>query len=193
MANALDGFLHRRTRYGAWKERYFRTEGYQLFYYSENLNSIKANRVTGKGPYRYKKVGSPSEAFDLRGETTIEASETDELVFVVEHGARRVDIKAPDAEEKDRWIAALSSIVRVETEKRKAVGSVSIEVDGAYIVGGDVVSGEVGSERPACRLEFQIRNDVYESAPAQVERKRHLSYENLDEAQDNVGYAPLRL
>ena len=56
---------------------------------------------------------------DLRGETRVEASETDELVFVVEHGAKRVDVKAGSQRERERWISALKEIIDAEAKKRK--------------------------------------------------------------------------
>jgi len=188
---AIDGFLHRKTRYGAWKERYFRTEGHNLYYYTDNLNLIKANKLQGaiKGPYRYKKVGSASETVDLRGETSVERIATDDTCFVVKHGAKTLEIRAPDEELSAKWQAVLGNVIHAARATRKQVGTLRVEVDGAFMVGGRACEADAD----LCALSFQLRDEVTTSDPAPVLLDEDLVYENLDESVDPVGRCALSL
>ena len=180
MPPAMDGFLQRRTRYGAWKERYFRIEGYQLKYYSDHLTAIKATR-NDEGPYQYDAVGSAAEAIDLRGETSLE--NTEDTQFLLKHGSRRLEVRLDSKEQRDQWVKTLRTIVEEHGKRQTRVGTLSIECDGAYVM----------SQPEACTLQFQFRDHVFSSPPQEIEKRPELIYENLDGAFNDVGFCPLKL
>ncbi|KAH8088627.1 hypothetical protein JL720_6573 [Aureococcus anophagefferens] len=196
---AIDGIMrppaHRKTRYGSWKERYFRTEGYDLMYYTENLNLIKANRLQGKtkGPYQFKPVGSPSETIDLRNsDCRIERLEDDATVFLMKHLGKVLEVKAQDEAQCERWLEVVQNIIDTERSKRKQVGTLKVAVDGCFLVGGRLASeGEEGPRH--CCLSFKLRDETVTSDAAEIAVDDALSYENLDESHDAVGRAPVAL
>ena len=178
-------------RYGAWKERYFRTEGFVLHYYTENMNLIKANELQGKvkGPYRYKPVGSPSESVDLRNsDARIERGEGDESIFFVKHLGKVLEVKALDEEQCGRWLTVVQNIIDTERSKRKQVGTLTVEVDGCFVIGGGLAT--TGTQ---AKLSLHLRNETIESDAARVEVEDKLSYENLDESHDSVGRCDLKM
>lgn len=194
---AFDGFYSRKTRYGAWKERYFRTDKYLLTYYSEQINEIKANRLKGslRGPYRYKAVGSPSESIDLRIQgTKVALSQSDELVFDLtyfthvhahKNKSTVLEIRAGSAEEARRCAEMLNTIMEREARLRKVIGSLSIEIDGAYLIGGKAL------DEPYVEVHFTFQDQVSRSNSAHVTLSENLTYENFDESHDAVATAPV--
>lgn len=181
MPPVRDGFLQRRTRYGAWKERYFRIEGYQLKYYSDHLSAIKATK-NAENEYTYDAQGSAAETIDLRGETSIEGHE--ELQFLLKHGSRHLEVKTSSPETRDAWVRTLRDLIEDHASRQTRVGQLSFECDGAYLI------GDTGD---ACALEFQFRDQIFASAPVEVERRPELIYENLDEGFHDVAFCPLKL
>lgn len=184
---AIDGFVHRKTRYGAWKERYLRTGGAQLYYYTAGLNEIKAARFDGRtklGPYTYNSVNKPwSEVFDLRAKGT-KIKQTKE-VFVATVGSRRLELRAESEAEARRWVLTLERLREYYQLHKKRLGTLKIDVDGAYVVGGS-------STAVACAARLE-EHDVHAASGSVDVCEVHAMFENFDERLEPVSFAAVKL
>ncbi|KAJ8604766.1 hypothetical protein CTAYLR_001000 [Chrysophaeum taylorii] len=185
---ALDGFLHRKTRYGAWKERYFRTEGPYLLYYTTSLNEIKARRFDARkkklGPYEYDSTGKAySEMFDLRSPgTDISYGAHGALIVLCLGGAKKIEVKADSEADARRWVETLEKIRAFNEARKQRIGTFCVEIDGAYVVGPKVI------HRCECTINGPEASET--SSASRVEGIDDVAYENLDESLEAVSRAP---
>lgn len=174
---AIDGFVMRRTRYGAWKERYLRTEGPYLLYYSSGLKEIKSNRFEGTklGPYRYDSVGkSWSETLDLRAIGTTISRAGSECVFVVSRGAKKLELKAESSADAARWVETLQRIRAWNEWRKKRIGTLRLEIDGLYLFGAK------GRSLDFCECVATVTGESQTGARARIFDESDVSYEALD-------------
>lgn len=188
---AIDGIMRRKTSFGAWRERYFRTTRHELAYWSKTVEEIKLTKaVRGRGPYQYVPVGSPSETYDLRrpGLRVVLSNGVIELQFG--SGEVLLDLRPESFEDTKRWYEVLGNIVRFEASRAaRVIGSLDVEIDGVYLV------GPVADKTERAAVKAQIRYDgvMAASEEAIAQRLRSTLYENVHEEEDKVSYAPLSL
>ena len=203
---AIDGILSRRTSFGGWRERYFRTTLYELSYWSRQINEIKMTRVSG-GRYSYAPIGSASETFDLRIPGTSIASPEPTLIEFRRRGKVILDARAPDEETARRWMFVLTRILRYEKSlASRSIGSIRVQIDGLYVLGDDGPSKVNASvvfdddlndddDVQASRRSFFAENGkgTTTSEPAALEVQEEVLYENTDDTDDVVSYAQVKL
>lgn len=167
----IDGFVLRKTRYSAWKERYLRTAGPFLYYYSSKLKEIKAARFSDVKTYRYDASGkSPSEVYDLRA-PGLTVKVTSKTVFVlILSASKKLEIKTESETELKRWTAVLRKIRALDDSEVKKLGTLTLDLRGAYVIGG--------TSSCRCKIKVGLEEEV-ESNSAMAEG-RDLAYHNLD-------------
>ena len=101
---------------------------------------------------------------------------------MVKHGAKTLDIKCPDDAVCAKWQSVLTNVVEKFRANRKEVGTLRVEVDGAFMIGGRACAGS----EDLCQLSLQLRDEVTQSDPAAVLLDGEMAYENLDESVDAV-------
>lgn len=188
---AIDGIMRRKTSFGAWRERYFRTTRHELAYWSKTVEEIKLTKaVRGRGPYQYVPVGSPSETYDLRRPGLRVVLTNDVIELRYGSGEVLLDLRPESVDETKRWYEVLGNIVRFEASRAaRVIGSLEVEIDGVYLVGPAADK----AERAAVTAQVKFDGATEASEGAIAQRLRSVLYENVHEEEDKVSYAPLSL
>ncbi|KAJ8603632.1 hypothetical protein CTAYLR_007578 [Chrysophaeum taylorii] len=195
---AIDGILFRKTSFNSWVERYFRVTRNELGYWSHYVGEIKASKAVGRtrGPYKYSPVGKASQTYDLRrpGMRVMEPGLDPKIIELRYASGEVVEMKAESEKVAEAWRLVLCNVAAYEAALAdRVIGSLEMDVDGVYVV------GEQRSHAPAdlacVGVEVRFDGGAWSSpegmAPS-VARDKVL-YENLDEVDDVVSFARVKL